>query len=428
MAAELDLISAESFFGASVRASALKVPFDAWLPLVLDEWHAERAQPLLLGAIAAICTDEPIFDCAKKPADGLDDFNDFRSVNRVAEQAEAEQSGTLSCARSPLETITGLFAAVEFRPEHALTLLPKLMNGTVVALMRQASGEHDELSLHASENALSGYCQMHHLFLHLCHTQPAVRRLVDTRVRKFAAHRSNRVKAVTPDLGELLVLLSVCSDIDWSDLALAFVTETLERNVYWVLSEHHPELAWLEHSMQSTYRMRCTLQSSATSQRLLMFQVAFLRLVRPHRQLTGVLAGYYARLGRPAPLWPLQLQRRCRKIWRGLNTATIDADPFAAWARFFEGVELEVQSPERLTQLLREAVVQSEAKHYHVVRLPMNELRTRRLKADNELFVAIGATVKARAKSGATQIVVNVHRNPFAALRVEGDDDNEDSD
>jgi hypothetical protein len=301
------------------------------------------------------------------------------------------------------------------------------MNGTVVALMRQASGEHDELSLHASENALSGYCQMHHLFLHLCHTQPAVKRLVDTRVREFAAHRSNRVKAVTPDLGELLVLLSVCSDIDWSDLALAFVTETLERNVYWVLSEHHPELAWLEHSMQSTYRMRCTLQSSATSQRLLMFQVAFLRLVRPHRQLTGVLAGYYARLGRPAPLWPLQLQQGWRKIWRGLNTTTIDADPFAAWARFFEGVELEVPSPERLTQLLREAVVQSEAKHYHVVRLPTDELRRRRLKADNELNVAIGATVKARAKAGATQIVVNVRRNPFAALRVEGDDDNEDS-
>ena len=91
MAAELDLISAESFFGASVRASALKVPFDAWLPLVLDEWHAERAQPLLLGAIAAICTGEPIFDCAKKPADGLD-WSSSDSVKLTARQSRPRPS------------------------------------------------------------------------------------------------------------------------------------------------------------------------------------------------------------------------------------------------------------------------------------------------------------------------------------------------
>lgn len=52
---------------------------------------------------------------------------------------------------------------------------------------------------------------------------PVIQTKVDSIISQFLSHESKRAKLVTPDLGELLVLLSLASEITWEQISHAFL-------------------------------------------------------------------------------------------------------------------------------------------------------------------------------------------------------------
>merc|ERR1711904_627751 len=102
-----------------------------------------------------------------------------------------------------------------------LEVVPRMMNALVVQLM---SGD-----THCSNKVLEGYCAFHHMMLVLCTEYPDIRREVDRRVGDFMGKEGNRAKSHTPNLGELLCLLS-CSSTSWADICEVMVREVMDRN------------------------------------------------------------------------------------------------------------------------------------------------------------------------------------------------------
>ncbi|GAQ84652.1 hypothetical protein KFL_001990055 [Klebsormidium nitens] len=315
----MDYLSAGAFFEGNVRKGVWNEMLTWWLPLILDAQHCARALPLLKGIIKALATDP------------------WRAVLTRGDILDMAQT---------------------FSPLDTLKVLPRLMNGMVVSFMKQEEakkqwnpysfmgkeGAGQQGNLHASEKALLGYCQLHHMLLRLAQDYPEIRDAIDRALSRFQDNTSARQKNETPDLGELLVLLSVAKTggVTWASLAPAFMGESFDRNVLWLLKSH-PELAVLENTDHvSDYRMVTTFKETTVSRRLIMFQVAFLLL----------------RYGYPRP----GLTRKLQKTW-------YDVLKVATWTDYYAQLGLACPpTPLALCSTLRQSVVSSSQKGYHSIK------------------------------------------------------------
>lgn len=110
-----------------------------------------------------------------------------------------------------------------------------------------------------------------------------------------------------------MVLLTL-TKVSWSEIAPLFLLETFSRNVKWLLQEC-PALSYLE-GHNSEFRVNKTVEATKTSQRLLMFQVAFLKLLgRPKdAHWTTVLENYNECFGRPPVSVRRQFHKECQHI------------------------------------------------------------------------------------------------------------------
>ena len=189
----LDLLSEEAFTVDAVRTSVWKAPFSGFLPLALEPAHFERAVPALRRAAQHA-------------------FGEGATV-RPARPARSSR-GTPgcqcflcapTCTPSPL---CSRAAADVPQTTQLLDLLAAAMNSMVVALFRSCEGAAAP-QLHASEAALDGYCALHHLLLRCAQRWPEIGAEAYRRVRGFVDHEHARRKASSPDLGRLLVCLTL---------------------------------------------------------------------------------------------------------------------------------------------------------------------------------------------------------------------------
>ena len=291
--APLDLLSHTAFATMGVKQSVWKESFQHWLPLAFDRQHQQAVGTQLELSIAKIAGSD------------------------------------------------------RFQPSMALEVLPKLMNSAVVRLV----SDNKEIQQHASEAALLAYCAYHHLLLVLAERHPSIVEMAERTVDDFCRHEQSRNKGQVPNLGEMLVLLTL-TERRWEQIAPVFILETFSRNAKWML-ESAPELAYLE-SHNSVHRVRTTWAAARTSQRLLMFQVCFLRLLgRPaSAPWTQVLEGYNTCFGRPVAALRRQLHRSCQEILAVKSSS-----------EFFD--RLGVPAPPELCAVLRCAIRDSEAAGYH---------------------------------------------------------------
>lgn len=325
----LDVLSAQAYCEHDVGKGVWGQPFTHFLPLVVSEEHVRRAGPLI---IAALCD--------------LDSPDSSRS--RLKETYAHLKRGDSEAAAYP----------ARISPDVVLRVLPQLMNQMVVGLV--AKDDAPDVGVtpqHASERALSGYCALHHILVWLANENPEIRRMAAATVKRFRHSPAARMKDATPNLGHLLVLMTL-ADESWEDLAIPFMREVFDRNVMWVLRKH-PFLDVADADDGPTVdreRLQLTFGGSIVSARLCMFQTYFLRHVgRPKgSSVDSVLAAYNASLGQPPAGAGRLLHAECRDILR-VN------DYFG----YFPRCGLVCPSAQQITRMLREACVNSRSKGYH---------------------------------------------------------------
>lgn len=178
LSSPLDLLSLGAF-ASGARRGVWGEHVNAWLPLALDSAHRAKAVPLALRAVKAL-------------ANLLRGGNEEQRGNAQQEDDQSEEFW-LSWERG--ETAAGFArvgdwpsqkAPVVVTPGEVLAVLPALLNSQVVAMMQATERGDSRLC----EKALLGYCQFHHLFLHVAKAVPGT-------VEVRAPHRMNYAQLPT---------------------------------------------------------------------------------------------------------------------------------------------------------------------------------------------------------------------------------------
>ncbi|KAF2993892.1 hypothetical protein E8E13_002503 [Curvularia kusanoi] len=240
---EFDLLSQEAFFQHDVRRSVQGVEFQKWLPLPLSRRHWNSVK----GNVGA---------CLK----GIRSFAKMRSSE-------------------PCD----------------IGVLYNLMNNVVVQFSADAEKnfrQPDGRSTlnHASEKAVEAYSATFHLLLCLATEQGEIVQAANKMIARFL--QGPRSKKHFPDLGHLLVASLISEQGLTEPLIFAIIKEAILRNVVWMLDTkgaNMAELAYLEPSPVSEYRLVKTFEASRTSYRLLMFLKLFSSSARPsNKSLTSI--------------------------------------------------------------------------------------------------------------------------------------------
>ncbi|KAG5634441.1 hypothetical protein H0H81_001943, partial [Sphagnurus paluster] len=342
LSSDFDWLSLEAFDTYGVRTSIQKRDFQFFLPLAFNRHHFERVEEHIWSHLATL--DSAIRNAEKEFWNG----------------GKPKYPRRMDPPKHQHETVG---------------VVVKLMNNIVVALMQACDHVLEEPTgnqtsmvtlLHASEKAVTAYGHLFHLLLCLSRTTPLILEEAFDRLRLFIQVPKSRYKSSVPDLGELIVLITLVlahpragnNPISWTTINGPFLEEAIVRNVRWVL-KGHPVLEAME-SGTSSYRLYHTFQASKTSLRLIMFQMAFLdTFVNTYSTRLSRLDDNY---GFPDPDIPARMVEEVKAIYR------VDT-----WTGFFHRVQYArgiALSQEDFSRMLRNAVNTSAKRKYHIPKRP----------------------------------------------------------
>merc|ERR1712226_963322 len=228
-----------------------------------------------------------------------------------------------------------------FDPKMVLEVLPKLMNTMVVLLC--------DKGLEASDRAVDGYFLVWRL-LAACVDAYDLHGEIRKRLSAFADREEQRSKVVVPSLGDFIPLLSVCKDehYSWASMAGPLLAEFFDRNVLWACRAN-PEFSLPKNNVigegADERRLDAILASTKVSQRLYMFHVHFLELVKQQA------ADFF--YGRP----PCHIRNACKSAVQ----AILDV---ASWDGFFAATRQPCPDLAELTDRLKQSVASSLRKGY----------------------------------------------------------------
>merc|ERR1719295_1707117 len=198
------------------------------------------------------------------------------------------------------------------------------------------------------EKVVLGYSALHHLLLYLqSKNKNLITSFADRWVGLFVDKISYSGKWCCKDLGKLLIYTMISSKYKWSDIARHFVYESFTRNVKWMVAQE--KYAKYNNTEYLPRRRQDAFRATATSRRLIMFQVWFSR-----SNSVETLHSYNQRLGRPRPTVRHGVVPKTKAIMR-----------CNIWTKYFNELRVDIGGKGKIDQLLRFAVYNSRRKGYH---------------------------------------------------------------
>ena len=331
-----DWLSHEAWTDLEIRMGLRRERFTHWLPMAIHDSHFSRARKEIIPRLKEIerkLVLGPGKGGAGKREPSIDGYRALCSfaneivvrLMKTADEvlAEPEESFTSwgdwstadnwwpGCGNPNCPTCSN-------RPQSAPTPKPKpkFVSQSPVGTL-----------LHASEKALCDFVSVIHLAASLAVANPAIANDAARSVHRFIRYPDGRRKEQTPDLGELLIQLVLCSDVGWTDLRGPLLQESFARQVVWMLDplqgKGHTALALLESESVSEWRLKTSFEASRTSLRLVMFQHAFLsqlpalcgKRLGERSTLLELKEGLDARYGLPPRDMPGRLVQQIKDIY-----------------------------------------------------------------------------------------------------------------
>lgn len=256
---EFDLLSQEGFETHRIRLSVQGMRFQHWLPLPISRGHWRKVKSSVPASLGALYADASL-------ASNTQENVIYHFMNDIV--VKLNEAG--------------------YGDQHS--------RGS-----SRSSGTYSSLT-HASEKAIESYFHLFHLLLCLATETPGLIASANNLLQNFLQGRTS--KSECPSLGHLLVA-ALISEIEMTDdLVKAIIKEAITRNVVWMLDSRGAgmsELAYLEPSAISEYRLEKTFGASKTSYRLLMFLRLFqlTAVGSPRKPLTQLRDEAFDRHGAP---------------------------------------------------------------------------------------------------------------------------------
>ena len=335
---EFDLLSQHAFFQNQINRSIQGVKFHKWLPVPLNRRHWRLVKTAVGPCLTAIQTA----------------------------------------------------AGMDTRKTDAVDVLYCFMNSVVVHFstdyQRSASKTKDRRSTlnSVSDKAIEAYFSLFHLLLCLATEDPSVVVRAKETIARFLT--GPRTKTQFPDLGHVLIAALIAGAELTQELTLAIIKEAILRNVVWMLDGKGAgmaELAYMEETDVSEYRLAATFEASKTSYRLLMFLKIFSHTARPRdKSLVDLREALFDTYGAPPTGTSAATAEKIREI------RAIDSFP-----KFLSimGIK-QIPSKAQFTSFLRRTINESVAAGYS--RIPMSQSQLYMIRREWEPTVEAVAGVR----------------------------------
>ncbi|KAH7389967.1 hypothetical protein BKA66DRAFT_526840 [Pyrenochaeta sp. MPI-SDFR-AT-0127] len=273
------------------------------------------------------------------------------------------------------------------QPSH-IDVLYYFMNNIVVQFSADAEKGYNRPDArstlsYASEKAVEAYFGLFHLLLCLAIDNPAIIASANRIVDRFLA--GPRSKAYFPDLGHVLVAALISKAGLTEELTFHIIKEAILRNVVWMLDTQGAgmaELAYLEPSTVSDYRLVMTFNASPTSYRLLMFLKLFSSAARaPNKSLTELRDELFDTHSAPPPGTSAAMAQRIRSI-REINS----------FPKFLTAMGIQIMpNKAEFTSFLRRTIMDSVKAGYS--RMPMSQSQLYMIRKIRERHVQVAEGV-----------------------------------
>ena len=117
----------------------------------------------------------------------------------------------------------------KFNPTQILEILPKMF----LTLMVDITGE----SVYHSNKAVKMMIYIHRLINLMLDEYPDQRTKVEAVVQNFIKDKGQRIKDKTPNIGELLIYLSLTDKFKWDQIRDGLLEEQTDRQIFWLLKQ-----------------------------------------------------------------------------------------------------------------------------------------------------------------------------------------------
>lgn len=179
-----------------------------------------------------------------------------------------EKERTIHLVKKSLSMIsTG--STRKFDPKQVIEILPKAF----LTLMVDITGE----SIYHSNKAIKMMIYIHRLTLLFLELYPEQQTEIDRRIESFIKDKANRIKDKTPNIGELLIYLTLTEKFKWADLADAFLEEQFDRQIFWILKQF-PEMEKDEEKGKLDFtqeKIEASFKATEVGFRIIMFLKTF---------------------------------------------------------------------------------------------------------------------------------------------------------
>ena len=158
--------------------------------------------------------------------------------------------------------------AKSFSEDLILKCMPKFFNYVCLNIISE--------KVHNSSRAIQILIYLFRILLLLSEAYPNLKKMCNENIDKFIKDEKNRVKEVTPSLGDLLVMLSI-SDFTIEDLLPAYIGEGMDRQIFWILQEIKEFEKLINSSEIDNVRAKICYKTGIVSEQLLLFYYYFLK-------------------------------------------------------------------------------------------------------------------------------------------------------
>ena len=235
-----------------------------------------------------------------------------------------------------------------FKKDFVLEVLPKLMVTIVYHIMDEKK--------HASIRIIRLLTHIHSIFLFCLERFPELKESISNTLTKFIKSEEARIKDNQANLGCILALLTGVDSHKFKDIAEFYFAEQLDRQVLWILKAV-PEL--LEESMEEDVdanRAKIVFKSQMTSFQMFCFYRLFIgEVCELRKSRSGMLDEYENNLCKLTNKEEVEFQKKIFEIQKNV----------VSFESFFKYIGLQHREENEITDMLKQAIKNSERKKYH---------------------------------------------------------------
>ena len=227
-----DILSYECYNELDVNSTVWNEKFTFWLPLYINHIHWRKSSKILIKQVNNyMCYN------SRQYYDKYDFKHESVELENMIGREDKYTTYQLKFGKqyNPNNNIHDVGqichnTELKANPYYIVDIYTTFMTNIIVEIMK---GE-----VHLSLKVLEGFCQIYRTFYQLSEEYPKIKTIIDEKIKNFIKKPQHRHKTYTPNLGNMLMMLTISDQYSWKDIRKHYLEESGDRNIMWILKKY----------------------------------------------------------------------------------------------------------------------------------------------------------------------------------------------